>query len=202
MKRSFSWSLSAVLLVGLLALACGGGEKAPGEKGAQAIEIRSTAFPQGGAIPVKHTCDGEDLSPALAWTGAPTGTKSYALVCGDPDAPGGTWVHWFLFNIPGNAKGLAEGVPEGATMVNGARHGANSWGNMAYGGPCPPPGPAHHYHFKLYALDDVLVLEPGAEKEALLAMMEGHVLATGEVVGTYARAAGAVEEMEEEAEAE
>src|SRR6266540_1402431 len=127
-----------------------------------AFSLTSTAFTDGAAIPVKYTCDGADVSPPLAWSGAPAGTKSFALICDDPDAPRGTWVHWVLFNLPAQEKELAEGTPTSARLPNSARQGKNDFGNIGYGGPAPPKGKPHRYFFKLYALDQTLDLPEGA----------------------------------------
>jgi len=156
--------------------------------GAQMAEIKvtSTAFAEGAMIPVKFTGDGEDVSPPLSWTGAPEGTKSFALINDDPDAPVGTWVHWVLFNIPAHVTGLPENVPPNAKLADGSVHGKNSWGRLGYGGPKPPSG-THRYFFKIYALDTTLQLAPGADKAELLRAMEGHVLAQGQLMGKYTR---------------
>jgi Raf kinase inhibitor-like YbhB/YbcL family protein len=148
--------------------------------------LTSTVFKQGESIPERYTCDGEDVSPALQWTDPPAGTQSLALILDDPDAPGGTWVHWVLFNLPPAARGLPEGVTDAAEQPDGARHGENSWGQAGYGGPCPPGG-THRYYFKLYALDQVLELAPLASKAELEAAMQGHVLGQAELMGTYSR---------------
>ncbi len=142
----------------------------------------STAFNEGETIPTRYTCDGEDVSPPLQWSAMPSGTQSFALIVDDPDAPIGIWVHWVLFDIPGDAEGLAEAANSGTV-------GANSWGDNAYGGPCPPPKDgAHRYFFKLYALDvEELGLAPGASKEELEVAMQGHVLAEIQLMGTYER---------------
>ncbi len=158
------------------------------EKGDQAMsfELTSTAFAHGEKIPARFTCDGDDVSPALQWTDPPQGTQSFALICDDPDAPMGTWVHWVLYNLPGDARALAEAFPSDADLPDGSRHGQNSWKRPGYGGPCPPSG-THRYFFKLYALDTVLDLMAGASKQQLLDAMEGHVLAQAELMGVYAR---------------
>ncbi len=159
-----------------------------------AFSLTSTAFTDGAAIPVKHTCDGADVSPPLAWSGAPPGTAAFALVADDPDAPAGTWVHWVLYNLPGTAVRLAENVAktDAPPKLGGALQGRNDFRRTGYGGPCPPPGPAHRYFFKLYALDGMLKLKAGAgaQKKDVEAAMQGHVLATAQLVGTYARRRG------------
>jgi Raf kinase inhibitor-like YbhB/YbcL family protein len=153
-----------------------------------ALKVTSSAFDAGTRIPKKHTCDGEDRSPALAWQGAPAGAKSFALLCDDPDAPGKTWVHWLLYDLPANAQTLEEGIPATPTLPSGARQGINDFGKTGYGGPCPPKGHGdHHYHFKVYALDAPLKLPAGAKKPDVEKAMAGHVLAQGEVIGTYSR---------------
>ncbi|MBI4161451.1 MAG: YbhB/YbcL family Raf kinase inhibitor-like protein [Acidobacteria bacterium] len=151
------------------------------------IQITSAAFTEGSPIPQKHTCDGADLSPPLRWGNLPTGTKSIALVCDDPDAPVGNWVHWVLYDLPPSMTELAEGVPGRDTLPIGAKQGRNDFRRIGYGGPCPPPGPAHRYFFNLYALDAQVELPPGATKKDLLKAMEGHVLAGGHLMGTYQR---------------
>ena len=151
-----------------------------------AITITSAAFTEGGMIPREYTCDGRDVSPALAWTGAPEGTKSLAIICDDPDAPMGTWVHWVLFNIPATADELPQNIPPDKLLEDGARHGINDFRKFGYGGPCPPGG-THRYYFKLYALDAELTQEPGITKAELLRTMEGHILAEGQLMGRYKR---------------
>jgi Raf kinase inhibitor-like YbhB/YbcL family protein len=151
------------------------------------LELTSTAFQQGETIPKQYTGDGVDQSPPLRWSEPPTGTKSIALICDDPDAPRGTWVHWVLFNLPPQTRQLEESVPTTATLGNGAKQGKNDFGNIGYGGPAPPKGKAHRYFFKLYALDIVLDLPTGATKAQLEAAMKGHILAEGQLMGTYKR---------------
>jgi hypothetical protein len=150
------------------------------------MKITSTAFEEGGMIPRKYTCDGEDVSPPLAWTGVPEAAKTIALISDDPDAPMGTWVHWVLFNLPASEKGLPEAVPTDKELKNGAKQGRNDFRRIGYGGPCPPGG-THRYFFKLYALDAVLNLPAGATKAELIKAMEGHILAQGQLMGKYRR---------------
>lgn len=149
--------------------------------------ITSSAFKAHGMIPSRHTCDGENLSPPLTWSEAPQGTKSFALVVDDPDAPGGTWVHWVIYGLPSDTRALQEGVPADETVLGGAHQGKNDFGHIGYGGPCPPPNGAHRYCFTLYALDLELELAPGASKDELLAAIQGHVLGGSQVVGLYRR---------------
>ena len=147
------------------------------------MTLTSQAFGQGAAIPVRYSCSGADVSPPLAWTGAPSGTKSLALTVIDPDAPGKPFVHWVVFNVPATATDLGEGArpPEGST------EGRNDFGSNGYRGPCPPPGSRHHYHFKLYALDTELTLRSGASESSFQDAIQDHVLASGELVGTFKR---------------
>jgi Raf kinase inhibitor-like YbhB/YbcL family protein len=148
------------------------------------IPVTSKAFEHEATIPVRHTCDGEDLSPALAWGPGPEGTVSYALIMDDPDAPVGTWVHWVAWNLKGRA--LPEGVGREVHAPEGFVEGKNSWGRNRYGGPCPPSG-THRYFFKIYALDRELPLDSSANKSVLVRAMEGHILAEGELMGRYSR---------------
>jgi Raf kinase inhibitor-like YbhB/YbcL family protein len=150
------------------------------------IKLTSSAFEEGGMIPSKYTCDGQDISPPLTWDDVPANTESIAVICDDPDAPMGTWVHWVLFNIPPDVTSLPEGVPRQKTLSNGARHGQNDFRNFGYGGPCPPGG-THRYYFKLYALDTAFNLEAGITKSRLVDAMKGHILAEGQLMGKYRR---------------
>jgi Raf kinase inhibitor-like YbhB/YbcL family protein len=156
------------------------------------MQITSTTFAEGQPIPQKYTCQGQDISPSLKWTNAPADTKSYALIADDPDAPDPrapkmTWVHWVLYDLPATTTELAEDVTKAPTLSNGAKQGINDFKHIGYGGPCPPPGGAHRYYFKLYALDKMLELEPGATKSKLLEAMQGHTLAEAQLMGTYQR---------------
>ena len=148
------------------------------------MTITSTAFTGGEPIPVKYSCKGEDISPPLTWSGAPAGTVSFALICDDPDAPIGTWVHWIYFDIPASVNSLPEAFPAGAAPDIGGIQGRNSWKRNDYGGPCPPGG-THRYFFKLYALDTTLGLGPGADKKKVERAMEGHILAEAQLMGTF-----------------
>ena len=150
------------------------------------LKITSTAFDEGGMIPARYTCDGENISPPLAWSGVPDSAKTLALVADDPDAPRGTWTHWLVYQIPATEKGLPENVPARDTLDSGARQGANDFKKTGYGGPCPPTG-THRYFFKLYALDTDLNLPPGATKDQLLKALEGHTVAQGQLMGQYKR---------------
>lgn len=151
------------------------------------LEITSPAFDDGDPIPERFTCDGPDVSPPIAWRSVPEAAQSLALIVEDPDAPAGTWVHWVLYGIDPNRSELPESVPAEPEVLGGARQGENDFGDLGYGGPCPPPGGPHRYRFELYALDVEPDLGPGASADRLLQGMEGHVLAEGRLVGTYAR---------------
>lgn len=152
-----------------------------------AMEIESPAFKNGDFIPKKYTCEGEDISPPLRWSRAPTEARSFVLINDDPDAPMGIWIHWLLYDIPSGVMSLEENVAKTASLENGAKQGNTSFGRVGYGGPCPPPGKPHRYFFKLYALDSVLGLEAGLRKVELLEAMKGHILAEAECVGLYKR---------------
>lgn len=149
--------------------------------------IYSPAFENGGIIPKRYTCEGENLSPPLSWTGIPPEAKSLVLICDDPDAPRGTFNHWLLYNIPPSVTTLPEGLPPLPSFPDGSLQGFNSFGKIGYGGPCPPPGPAHRYFFRLYALDKTLDLPPKARKDEVLKAMEGHILAVAETMGRFSR---------------
>lgn len=151
------------------------------------ITVTSTAFSAGNSIPVKFTGQGNDISPDLAWSGAPTSIKSYVLICDDPDAPGGTWVHWTLWNIPPTATSLPEEIPSDAVLPDGSSQGVTSFGRHGYGGPMPPKGNAHHYYFRVYALDTMLSLPASASRAQLDEAMREHVLSRGQLMGTYQR---------------
>ncbi|MBI2349882.1 MAG: YbhB/YbcL family Raf kinase inhibitor-like protein [Deltaproteobacteria bacterium] len=142
--------------------------------GGRSMELKSSAFNNGGEIARKYTCDGTDLSPPLRWENPPAGTRVFVLIADDPDAPVGTWVHWVLYDIPATTTELAEGTPITENLPGGARQGINDFRKVGYGGPCPPPGPAHRYFFKLYALDKETNLKPRATKQQLLDAIKGH----------------------------
>ncbi|MCS7306079.1 MAG: YbhB/YbcL family Raf kinase inhibitor-like protein [Thermoguttaceae bacterium] len=159
-----------------------------------AMELSSSAFRAGGPIPRRYTGEGEDVSPPLEWKGVPEGTKEFALICDDPDAPTPEpWVHWVLYKIPATVSNLPEGLPKTLQLSEppGAMQGKNSWTSgqtIGYRGPMPPPGHGvHRYHFTLYALDAPLNIQPGETKKNLLKKMEGHILATATLIGTYQR---------------
>jgi Raf kinase inhibitor-like YbhB/YbcL family protein len=173
-------------------VAAGPAVKSQGDK-LMTIEITSTAFKEGEPIPKKYTGEGADVSPPLAWTGVPEKAKELVLICDDPDAPGDDpWVHWVIYKIPADVKGLKEGIPKKPRLSDppGALQGKNSWPagqNIGYRGPMPPRGPAHRYYFTLYALEAKMVAEPGMDKKAILQEIEQHVVAKGQLMGTYQR---------------
>lgn len=145
------------------------------------LQVTSSAFSEGEEIPGKYTCDGEDLSVPLSWSGVPGGTQSLVLIVDDPDAPGGVFVHWILFDLPADIVTLDENAKDIGTQ------GENGFRKLGYNGPCPPEGPAHRYYFKIYALDTTLNLQPGASKAEVEEAMHGHILANGQLIGTYHR---------------
>lgn len=151
------------------------------------MQLTSTAFADGEAIPSKYTCDGENVSPPLKWRGVPGGVKSLALIADDPDAPMGTWVHWVVFDLPATTTELPAGLPQSQYLPGGARQGLNDFKHLGYGGPCPPAGKPHRYFFKLYALDRLLDLKPGATKKQVEQALEKHTIAQGHLMGTYQR---------------
>jgi Raf kinase inhibitor-like YbhB/YbcL family protein len=151
------------------------------------FSIHSSVFSQGQTIPKPYTGDGGDVSPPLAWTDPPEGTKSLALICDDPDAPSNTFTHWILFNIPSSVRELPEGAGTAGKPPEGASPGTNDFGNVRYGGPAPPPGAPHRYFFRLFALDDRLNLKPRAIRSELLSAMRNHILAETELMGMYGR---------------
>jgi Raf kinase inhibitor-like YbhB/YbcL family protein len=177
-------SLNFFLALGIGALGCRA--ESDESKGA-AMKLTSTAFQEGGTIPKLYTCDDKDVSSPLSWSGAPEGARSFALICDDPDAPRGTWVHWVLWNLPAGTHELPENVPHEKTLASGARQGTNDFRKIGYGGPCPPPGKPHRYFFKIYALDGVLDLKEGATKQKLEEAMKGHIVAEGQLMGRYGR---------------
>lgn len=157
---------------------------APAQQQGAAMRLESSAFTAGQPIPQKYTCQGDDVSPPLSWSGAPQGAKAFALIVDDPDAPAGTWVHWVIYNLV--AGPLPEGVPARDRAAGGIQ-GKNDFQRIGYGGPCPPPGKAHRYFFKLYALDAPLDLGAAARKSDVEKAMQGHTLAQAELMGTYQR---------------
>ena len=189
------WRTMWILPVALALVCSCRSDNAPSASGVQAdnmiqakaaLKVTSTAFKDGGMIPKQYSCDSTGMSPPLSWSGAPVGTKSFALIVDDPDAPVGTYIHWVVWNIPANAKGIAENAPNAATMPAGSVQGVNSAKKIGWVPPCPPSG-THRYYFKLYALDTKLKLPASTDKQGLLKAMKGHVLAEGQIMGRYER---------------
>jgi hypothetical protein len=190
MMRLFRLPFGLILI--LIALSsCGGAQTDPlidiQGHASKTLTVTSVAFKEGATIPTRYTCSGEDISPALAWSGAPENTKAFTLIFDDPDAGATAFTHWLVANIPASELSLAENTPRDATLPNGVVQGQNSAGKPGYVGPCPPPGDAHHYHFAIYALDAALSLQPSFSKQELASAMQGHTLAWGELVGLFAR---------------
>lgn len=154
------------------------------------MNLSSDAFGPNGTIPERFSCDGENLSPTLSWSGAPQNTAAFALIVDDPDAPSGTFTHWVVYNIPPGVQQLPAGVPQTAHLADGSAQGVNDFRGVGYGGPCPPPGKPHHYRFTLYALDGTLHLQPQATKRQVLDAMRNHTLDQAQLVGLYQRKRG------------
>ncbi|MBN2039631.1 MAG: YbhB/YbcL family Raf kinase inhibitor-like protein [Spirochaetes bacterium] len=150
------------------------------------MELKSSAFQKGEMIPKTYTCDDINISPALEWSSVPEGTKTFTIICDDPDAPSGNFVHWVYYDIPANITGLYEGIKPDQKPEAGGIQGKNDFRKTGYGGPCPPGG-THRYFFKLYAVDKVLGLEPGANKQQVMDAMKGHILFESELMGKYSR---------------
>ena len=150
------------------------------------IKLTSAAFKEGQPIPRAYTCDGINVSPPLEWSGVPKPAKTLSVVCDDPDAPGGTWVHWVLYNLPAENIGLVENLPAAENLKVGGFQGKNDFEKIGYGGPCPPSG-THRYFFRVYALDSDVPLKAGATKADLIKAMEGHIVLQGQLMGTYRR---------------
>ena len=177
-------------IYGAIALMTGCGEQKPSNssepdipKGVPTMQLTSTAFKEGEAIPASHGNEDKNLSPPLKWSDVPQGVKSFALICDDPDAPRGTWVHWVLFNIPADTRELSS-APGGKVDVQGAIQGKNDFKKLGYGGPAPPSG-THRYYFKLYALDKMLDLKESATKDEVVKAMNDHIVAQGQLMGKF-----------------
>jgi Raf kinase inhibitor-like YbhB/YbcL family protein len=179
--------LSVLSLVLVTTSACGQELPPAANGGEMTLALSSTAFKESEQIPVKYTCDGQDISPPLEWGEPPPGTQALVLIVDDPDAPVGVFTHWILFNIPADTRQLPEGIPAQQKLDSGALPGKNDFGKTGYGGPCPPAGRAHRYRFTIYALDKPLDLKSGAAKKQVVNAMEGHILAQGQLTGKYQR---------------
>lgn len=183
------WVLvSSILLIPVVSCGHSASHSEQGsDPSASGFQIKSAAFQEGAIIPRQFTCEGEDISPPLTWTEPPSGTHSFALIVEDPDAPGGVWTHWVVYNLPAGARSMSGNVPKQDQLPSGALQGLNSFGHFGYGGPCPPPGKAHHYFFRLYALDAMLSLSPGAAKRDVLEAAKGHILGEAKLMGRFKR---------------
>ncbi len=152
-----------------------------------ALNLTSSVFENGGYIPDRYTCDGKNYSPPLTWNQVPKGTKSFVLIVDDPDAPVGTWVHWIVYSVPSDLKGLEENIDKEKLNSSGAKAGKNDFGRIGYGGPCPPSGQTHKYLFKLYALDQDITIEEGATKSEIINQIQGRIISETKLIGFYQR---------------
>ncbi|MDD5542542.1 MAG: YbhB/YbcL family Raf kinase inhibitor-like protein [Acidobacteriia bacterium] len=182
---SLGWTIGLAGIC-LITVFCGNRETGPAPNTSK-LRLTSTAFQNNASIPVRFTCDGSNVSPSLQWADPPAGTRTFALITEDPDAPMGTFGHWVVYNIPPDSRGLPEGHSSAAGKTAATVVGRNDFGQSGYGGPCPPPGSAHRYFFRLYALDTTLSLGQGARRSELLKALQGHILADGNLMGTYKR---------------
>jgi len=173
-----------ICAVALVVLATGG---YAAKDNAGSLELRTSAFRPGAAIPAGFTCSGANASPALSWNQPPPRTQSFVLIMDDPDAPAGTWVHWVVYDVPASIRQLPEHVPIGDEVPGGGKQGVNDFPENGYGGPCPPPGKPHRYFLRLYALDTILNLRAPVRRQDVDSAMKGHVLARAELMGTFKR---------------
>ncbi len=194
LRAGLTMMTSLLIVISALVVACGAIAPGPPVEGDTVITLSSPAFQDGEAIPVRYTCEGEDISPLLNWSEPPQGTKALAIIMLDPDAPDilddpnktdAGLTHWLLFNLPADIRQLSEAVPIQEELSDGALHGTNDFGRTGYGGPCPSDGSAHRYTFTIYALDEPLDLLAGVSKGWVLHAMQGHILARGELKGTF-----------------
>lgn len=179
---------AVVILSVLVVISTAVGSFAKGDKN-MSFSIASSAFKQGMPIPKEYSCEGKNTSPDLSWNGAPASTKSFVLICDDPDAPHGTWTHWIVYDIPSATTSFARDMKKGAELEHGIKQGSQSSGVVGYQGPCPPPGHGtHHYHFTLYAMDcPTLGIAGGADRKHVEEAMGKHIIAQTECMGTYER---------------
>jgi Raf kinase inhibitor-like YbhB/YbcL family protein len=178
-RRRVTLWIALLTIIAAVTASCAPTEPPLPEEGEMTLFLSSPRFEEGEDIPIEYTCDGQDISPPLSWGGPPSETQSFALIMDDPDPPGGVFTHWLLFNLPPDSRELPEAVAPDNEPPNGALQGQNSFGAIGYCGPCPPPGPAHHYRFTLYALDQRLDLVVGVSRRQVLDAITGHVLAWG-----------------------
>src|SRR5437867_735678 len=186
-RRALTVRLGAALFAFTVALSVASSRAAEKKPDKGHIQLTSTAFNEGASIPAKHTCDDQNVSPPLKWSGVPAEAKTLLLIADDPDAPRGTWTHWVLYDLPANTSELPEGTGKPQNIPGGAKQGLNDFKQLGYGGPCPPHGKLHRYFFKLYALDGQLRLKPGATRKEVEQAMQKHILAQGQLMGTYKR---------------
>lgn len=180
---SLAWISAACFAVGS---AIFDANRSPGRH-TMSFVLETKAFSKGGEIPARYTCSGDDVSPSLSWSGAPQDTKGFALIVDDPDAPSGTFTHWVVYDFPPATHQLPENVSKTDDLSGGGRQGRNDFRRLGYGGPCPPPGKAHRYFFKLYALNTALNMPAGASRQDVEGAMRGHVIAQAELMGKFAR---------------
>jgi hypothetical protein len=185
MLKPTCWAALPPLVLVLMALLAPAGVSA--QTASSKIELRTTSFTPGGFIPKRFTCEAADASPALSWTDPPPGTRSFALIEDDPDAPSGTFVHWLVYDLPAASRRLPEALSGSGHIPGGGRQGTNDFSKTGYNGPCPPRGKPHRYFIRLYALDVRLNLRSAATRQELDAAMQGHILAQGELMGLFQR---------------
>jgi Raf kinase inhibitor-like YbhB/YbcL family protein len=185
-KRVALW-ITLLTVIAVSVVSCTASEPDIPYEGEMTLSLSSLAFQEGDDISITYTCDGQDISPPLTWGEPPSETQSFALIMDDPDAPGGVFTHWLLFNLPADTRELPEGVPPHNELANGALHGQNGFDTIGYGGPCPPAGPAHHYRFTIYALDQAIDLVAGASRKQVIDAITEHILAWGQLTGMYQR---------------
>jgi len=185
-RRVALWvTLLTMIAAGLMN--CTPGDSALPDEGDMTLSLSSPVFQDARNIPIKYTCDGQDVSPPLTWGEPPSDTQSFALIMDDPDAPSGVFTHWLLFNLPADSRELMEAIQAQNELANSTLQGKNDFGKIGYGGPCPPSGAAHHYRFTLYALDQRLDLTAGASRKQISDAITGHILARGQLTGMYQR---------------
>jgi len=184
-RRVALW-MTLLIIIAAGAVSCAPSEPELPEEGEMTLSLSSPVFQEGEDIPITYTCDGQDISPPLTWGEPPPETQSFTLIMDDPDAPGGVFTHWLLFNLPADSRELPEAVPHNE-LANGALQGKNDFGTNGYGSPCPPSGTAHHYRFTLYALDQPLDLVAGASRKQVIDAITGRILAWGQLTGMYQR---------------
>jgi Raf kinase inhibitor-like YbhB/YbcL family protein len=192
MLKKYALILLLMMILAIISTSCGTSENNHGialdSSLPHTLLLTSPAFENNSTVPIKYTCSGDDVSPPLSWTIGPQNTKSFALICEDPDAPGGTFVHWIIFNIQESSRGLNENILNEPTLNTGAFQGKNGFGTVGYAGPCPPLGNSpHHYVFTLYALDTVLDITAGATKDQFIHAIDGYVLDQDSLIGLYGR---------------